>query len=390
MNRVVLIFALSVCACDNLNGNDAAHGQEESHAEDAHSDDAHSQGSDHSDEVHLSAEASELAGIRVGVAERRSLTGGVAIPAEVKFEPTSTAHVGPLVSGRITRVAAALGDRVKPGQLLAVVASSDASEVRARLDSTRAKLGAAESTLRRQQQLSTEGIGAEKLLIEAQAQVAELRSELKGLRRQLAVFGAAGGGSIALKSPIDGVVVSVHATLGETATPDQSAFIVTDPTKVWVRGNVPELEIGHVQQGSTAVVRLHAFPELVMSGTITYVAPALDEGTRSLPIRVTLETPDPRLRSGLFGSVEFVGRADERPVVIPASAVATLDGQTVVFVPGDEPNSFRPKAVSLGRRAAGRFEVRNGLKEGAPVVVDGAFTLKSALRSEELSEGHAH
>jgi cobalt-zinc-cadmium efflux system membrane fusion protein len=128
-----------------------------------------------------------------------------------------------------------------------------------------------------------------------------------------------------------------------------------------------------------------------MAGTITYVAPALDERTRSLPVRITLEVPDARLRSGLFGSIELVGgTADERVLVVPADAVATLDGQTVVFVPADEPNSFRPQPIGLGRRAGGYFEVRSGLEEGARLCVSGAFTLKSVLRSGELSEGHAH
>jgi cobalt-zinc-cadmium efflux system membrane fusion protein len=265
------------------------------------------------------------------------------------------------------------------------------SAARSRLDQARARLAAAESTLRRQQQLSTEGIGAQRSLIDAEAQVGELRAEVEGLRRQLSVLGSGSGGELALTAPIEGVVVAVHGTLGEIATPDQAAFIITDPTKVWVRGNVPELELARVQAGSAAIVRLHAFPDVTMPGTITYVAPALDERTRSLPVRVTLDAPDARLRSGLFGSIELVGGgADERVLVVPADAVATLDGQTVVFVPADEPNSFRPQPVALGRRAGGFLEVRSGLEEGGRLAVSGAFTLKSALRSGELSEGHEH
>jgi len=359
--------------------------------EDGHGEEVGRREGGHENEVHLTAEALERAGIRVAVAERRALTGGVAIPAEVQFEPSSTAHVGPLVSGRITKVSVALGDRVTRGQLLGVVASSDVSAARARLDQARARLAAAESTLKRQQQLSSEGIGAQRSLIEAEAQVGELRAEVDGVQRQLSVFGSGSEGELALTAPIDGVVVAVHGTLGETASPDQPAFIVTDPTKVWVRGNVPELELGRVQAGSAAVVRLHAFPDVAMAGIITYVAPALDERTRSLPVRVTLQAPDARLRSGLFGSIELVGgSADERVLVVPADAVATLDGQTVVFVPADEPNSFRPQSVALGRRAGGLFEVRSGLEEGARLAISGAFTLKSALRSGELSEDHEH
>ena len=258
MNRMLLTSFLFVALSSGCNKGDATggHAEEGGRREEA----GHREGG-HENEVHLSAEALERAGIRIAAAERRALTGGVAIPAEVQFEPSSTAHVGPLVPGRITRVSVALGDRVRRGQVLGVVASSDVSNARARLDQARARLTAAESTLRRQQQLSTEGIGAQRSLIDAEAQVGELRAEVEGIRRQLSVFGSGSAGELVLTAPIDGVVVAVHGTLGETATPDQPAFIVTDPTKVWVRGNVPELELARVQVGSGAVVRLHAFPD---------------------------------------------------------------------------------------------------------------------------------
>jgi cobalt-zinc-cadmium efflux system membrane fusion protein len=340
--------------------------------------------------VTLSPEALKRAGIRLAPAERRALTGGTSIPAEVQFEPSSTAHVGPLVPGRITKVSAALGEHVKRGQALGVVASSDVSAARSRLDQARARLSAAESTLRRQQQLSSEGIGAQRSLIDAEAQVTELRAEVEGVRRQLSVFGSGSAGELTLSAPIDGVVVAVHATLGETVTPEQPAFIVTDPTKVWVRGNVPELELSRVQAGSQVVVHLHAYPDVAMLGSVTYVAPALDERTRSLPIRVSLKNPDARLRSGLFGSIELLGAGDERVVVVPADAVATLDGQTVVFVSAGPPGRFEARAVELGRRAGALFEVKSGLEEGTSLAVTGAFTLKSALRSGELAEAHSH
>jgi cobalt-zinc-cadmium efflux system membrane fusion protein len=71
-------------------------------------------------------------------------------------------------------------------------------------------------------------------------------------------------------------------------------------------------------------------------------------------------------------------------------AVATVEGQTVVFVPAGEPHSFRPQPIALGRRAGSFFEVRSGIAEGERLAVSGAFTLKSTLQSGELSEGHEH
>lgn len=339
--------------------------------------------------VHISREAREHAGIRVGVPERRVLFGGTAVPAEVQFDPSSTAHVSPLVPGRVTQVTVQLGERVRRGQLLGVLASTDVSAARARLSQAQARLAAAEATLRRQRQLSEEGIGARRALVEAEAEVGQLRAEVDGLRRQLSVFGSGKAGDLALTSPIDGVLVGVHATLGETASPDQPAFVVTDPTRVWVRGHVPELEIARLELGAAVVVRLHAFPELEMPGVISYIAPALDESTRALPIRVTLTQPDPRLRSGLFGTIELLGAApDERVLTVPEAALATVDGDSVVFVASEDGETFRPRPVVLGRRARGFVEVRAGLSDDVPIALSGAFTLKSVLRESEFAGGN--
>jgi membrane fusion protein, heavy metal efflux system len=340
------------------------------------------------DRVKLTAEAIKRAEISIGKVERRSLSSGAAIAAEVQFDPTSTAHVGPLAPGRITSVAVELGQAVKRGELLGVVSSGDVSGVRSRLVQARARQSSANATLRRQEQLAREGIGAQRALIEAQTAVSELHAEVEGLERQLSTLGSGDKGELKLVSPIDGVVVSVRGTLGESASVDQPVFVVTDPKRVWMRGDVPELEIPRLALGEVAVVRVHAYPDLELHGTITYIAPALEERTRSLPIRVSLNEPDPRLRSGMFGSVELLGTgAETRALAVPVTAVTTLDGQDVVFMAEAESGAFRPVAVNLGRRAAGYYEVRAGLEQGDAIAISGSFTLKSALRAHELSDG---
>lgn len=352
-----------------------------------HEEGEHEEG-EHEGEVHVDPAAVETAGIRVGAAERRALSGGASLPGEIRFDPLSTAHVSPLVSGRFERVEAQLGQEVEEGAVLAVLASADVSAAQANLAQAQARLRAAETALERQRALVAEGVGARRGLVEAEAEEREIRAEVAGLRAQLGVLGS-GGGGIRLVAPISGVVVQVHATPGETASPEQEAFTIADPNAVSVYGQVPELAIAHVQEGIQVIFRPHAFPELALPGRIVYVAPAIEEATRSLPIRVVLERNDPRLRSGMFGAIELAGD-EARPVAVPVEAVVTIDGVPTVFVPGDEAGAFRPVPVQLGRRAGAYYEVDGGLEEGAPVVVEGAFTLKSALQAGELSEGHAH
>ncbi|MBZ0120708.1 MAG: efflux RND transporter periplasmic adaptor subunit, partial [Sandaracinaceae bacterium] len=283
------------------------------------------------------------------------------------------------------RVEVRLGDRVEQSQLLATIASSDVSQARSQLGQAQARMQAAQTALDRQRQLVGEGIGSQRALIEAEAEVAGLRAEAQGLQRQLGVLGSGRGGELRLEAPIAGVVVQMHATPGETAAADDPAFTIADPSAISVYGEVPELAVGRVREGLATIFRPHAFPDLALGGTIQYVAPAIDPETRSLTIRVALDHTDPRLRSGMFGSLELVGD-ERRPLAIPTDAVVTLDGQPTVFVPGDEAGAFRPLTVQIGRRAGRFYELRGGLAEGAPVVVAGAFTLKSALRSEELAE----
>lgn len=376
MSRGVLFILLLVCACSKPQKDD--------------DDDAPKPAAAPSNHVQLTAEAIKRAQISIAKLERRALSSGAAIAAEVQFDPTSTAHVGPLAAGRITRVAVELGQHVKRGELLGVVSSGDASGVRSRLVQARARQASAHATLRRQEQLAHEGIGAQRALIEAQTTVSELRAEVEGLERQLSALGSGSNdkGELSLLSPIDGVVVSVHGTLGESANVDQPVFVVTDPKRVWMRGDVPELEIPRLALGEPAVVRLHAYPDLALAGTITYIAPALEERTRTLPIRVSINEPDPRLRSGMFGSLELLGTdKDTRVLAVPVDAVTTLEGQDVVFVADSEPNTFHPAAVQLGRRASGYYEVRSGLQEGDNIAISGSFTLKSVLREADLSDG---
>ena len=237
--------------------------------------------------VHLSAEALERAGHPSCRRRRRALTGRrhprrSAVRAEQHGARRRWCRDASPESPSRSATS------VRRGQLLGVVASSDVSAARARLDQSRARLAAAESTLRRQQQLSTEG--HRRAAVAHRRGGAGRRTARRGRRpKATPALGVRLGsaGQLALTSPIDGVVVAGSRNArGDRDARPTGVFIVTDPTKVWVRGNVPELESWRrVQVGSAAVVRLHAFPDVTMPGTITYVAPALDERTRSLPDR---------------------------------------------------------------------------------------------------------
>ena len=149
--------------------------------------------------------------------------------------------------------------------------------------------------------------------------------------------------------------------------------------------------VGAVRTGMPATARLQAYPERAWSGEIDFVSAVLDEATRSAEVRMTLPNAEGLLKPGLFGSILVAGSdAGAPPVAVPESAVQELEGKTVVFVPAGEPNAFAARPVVTGARAEGWVELVSGLAENEKLVVEGAFTLKSAALAAELGEGHAH
>ncbi len=395
--RILFVFLLACSGSGETEGqphaeDDHEHGDEgEEHA--GHDHAAHGEG-DHQEhdegeheELRISPAAILASGIVVAAVERRALTGRAGWPAELRFDPQSTGHVTLPAPGRILSVEAELGQRVEQGDTLGFATSAAASGVVADRNRLRARLSVAEAALARHRQLANEGIGAARAVIESESEVAALQAELRGLSAQARVLGAAGG-RLRLRAPIDGVVVHVGVTRGETIGIDDVAFTVADPRAISVYGEIPEMSVGEVRQDLGVVFRPHAFRDVALPGNITYVAPALSPETRSLLVRVRLGEIDPRLRSGMYGSLELVGD-EEQVLAIPTTSVVTLQGAPTVFVPGHDEGLFEPKPVQIGRRGGRYYELLSGLDEGERIVVAGAFTLKGAMSTEGFAE-HEH
>lgn len=365
-------------------GTAAPRGGEDHHEEDEHGGER---------VVRISAEAVQRSGIRIDEVLAVPAAGGLEVPAEVQAEPDREAHVSSVVSGQVARVNVSVGDRVQAGQTLAVIRSVALGEARAQAARARANVEVAQANFRRQEELQREKIGAERNFLEAQAELRRAQAEQSAADRALEVYGRGGSGSeVTIKSPIAGRVLSRHATLGEVVAPSDVLFEVVDIARVWVLGRVYQQSAGLVREGASTVLTLQAFPGRTFSAPLDYVAPSLDEATRTLPVRVVLDNPDGVLRPGLFGTLS-ISPADATGETVPAvssGAVQRLGDETVVFVPADEEGEFRAVAVATGSRGGDLVRVQSGLAAGDRYVAAGAFVLKSELSRGELGEGHAH
>jgi Cu(I)/Ag(I) efflux system membrane fusion protein len=164
---------------------------------------------------------------------------------------------------------------------------------------------------------------------------------------------------------------------------------------VWIYAQVYENEANHVRPGQTVTVTVPS-SRRTHKGTITTVDPILDPVTRTVRVRVRIETPPENLKPETFVQVAIQVPLGEA-LAVPEDAVLDTGDHKIVFVKEGD-GRFEPRAVELGREAQEFLEVISGLKEGEDIVTSANFLIDSESRfkaavaafQENKNAGHTH
>lgn len=213
----------------------------------------------------------------------------------------------------------------------------------------------------------------------AQSELETLRRE--GKARQL----------LSLRSPAAGVVLQKPSVQGMRFMPGESLYEIADLTSVWLVAEIFERDLGLVQLGQAAKLRILAYPEREFTGKVVFIYPTLDANTRTARVRIELANPGGLLKPAMYGNVELAtGHTRGSVVAIPDSAVLDSGSRQVVLVQRGE-GQFEPRDVKLGMRADGQVEVLEGVAAGEQVVVRANFLIdaESNLRAALASFGKA-
>jgi cobalt-zinc-cadmium efflux system membrane fusion protein len=368
------------------------HGHVKAHADQEHHEtgasghgEAHQEG-----EVELTEAQIKAAGITLATAEPDSIRTTVELPGEIAFNADRTAHVVPRLAGVVEEVKADLGQQVKKGQVLAVIASTDLSERRSGLAAARKRLALAQTTYQREKQLWEEGISAKQDYLEAEQALREAELAVANAREQLQALGSDAGKPGALsrfevRAPFDGMIVEKDITLGETVSADAPIFTVSDLSTVWADIIVPAKDLGAVRVGSPAVVEATAFDSRA-EGTVSYVGSLVGQQNRAAKARITLPNPGGIWRPGLFVNVRVVAGEAKVPVAVKPDAIHTLEEKPVVFVRTD--HGFLAQPVVPGRRDGEAVEITQGLESGTPYALKNSFVIKSELGKGSAEHHH--
>lgn len=337
----------------------------------------------------LSEAQTKAAAIAVTPAGPAKLQAAQEFPGEIKFNEDRTAHVVPRLAGVAEAVPANLGQLVRRGQVLAVIASTSLSEQRSELLSAQRRLDGARVTFERERKLWQEKISAEQDYLQAQTALREAEIAVANSRQKLSAVGApataTGLNRFEVRSPFDGTIVEKHLTLGEAVKEDASIFTVSDLNTVWAEFAVGPKDLDVVRVGQRVVVSSTA-SQTKIQGVISYVGALLGEQTRTARARVSLANPQGAWRPGLFVTVSVLGNDQDVPLAVPAEAIQSVENQPTVFkaVPG----GFKATPVRPGRSDGKNVEILGGLQAGDQVATSNAFVLKAELGKASASHTH--
>jgi len=368
--------------------------------------DAHEHGGGH-EPAELSLSTAELKEFSIKLAQ---VTSGVIkqtldLTGEVVVEPKRLYHVVPRVSGVVLQVYKFLGDQVKAGDLLATLSSRELADAKARFVAADSLLKLANTTLQREYKLYREKITAESDYLAAKQAQAEMSINRQSAKQQLLALGLSKPAirSILrdadkdltlyeLRAPVDGIIIDKHAVSGEVLGINSRSFTVADLSQVWVNLIVYQKNLAFIHQDE-AVTVLSRFglngKELTTESRISWISPTLDEKTRSATARVVINNTEGQWRPGMFVSGKVTVAESPAMLVVPLTALQTIDGKKVVFIQHED-GDFGAQVVSLGRQDYRQVEILTGLQEGQNYVSKNAFTLKAQLQKGEFGEGHHH
>jgi len=307
----------------------------------------------------------------------------VEVKAPVDLRPLAQADVGAKTIGYLDAVLVDRGDRVKKGQLVALVRPSDLPDqlasARGSLAQAQAAVVLARANKERADRLAPSGVVSQQelqqaasALAAAEAALAAAQANVGGLATRL--------GETRIESPLDGVVSQRRLDPGALVGPASgTSSILTveriDELRVFIPVN--EREVGGLRIGQDAHVELDAFPDKSYGGKVVRISPAFDPVTRTLDAEVHVKNPG-ELRSGMYGRASIVTAVHRDALVVSASAVQISNDAHVVYVlHGDR---VKRVEIRVGVDGGTWLEVTGGLSRGDEIVTAGSDALSDGAQ----------
>jgi membrane fusion protein, heavy metal efflux system len=329
----------------------------------------------------------QMSHVQVLPVQSTTLTRSLRLTGAVAYNSFHTTPVITQVSGPVSRVVVAPGQKVTQGEPMLYVASPDYSQLRTNYLKAKAADSLAQMAFVRAQDLYEHHAIAQQNLEQAESAEVQASGDLVAAQAALKVMGvtdpdalvkAPPSFEVPVKAPIAGLVVEQDVAAGQLIQPGTTqCFMISDVRTVWVLVNVYQKDVPYVRVGDQVTIQTETYPE-AFHGRIAYVAAALDPSTRTLQARIETNNPGEKLKKDMYVVATVNAGTIPNAIALPDAAVLRdTENQPFVYAAASA-NQFGRRTVTLGESLNGQTQITGGLKAGDRVIGNGSLFLQFA------------
>lgn len=368
----LLILLLSACG-----GSGAAEGEQKGEHHDEH------QGA----ELELTSTQINAIGLKTAMMERKTLSGTLKVNGRLMLPPQDQAQVGTLMGGTIVRILVTEGQTVEKGQVLAELASTDFLQLQQDYLESAAQLAVKRADFKRQQDLHTDNINAERTFQQAQSDLLSAEARQKAMAEKLMLFGVepekftADGirSAFAVRAPIAGSLHTIGITMGQFAEPNKPLFDITDNRALHIDLTVFEQDLSQVREGQKVSFTIANDAHSSHEAEIYGINRSFEDGQQAVIAHARMKGIDDHLLPNMFIDARIHVKSDSA-LALPNEAIVSNGDDHFIFVQHEE-HGFKQVQVRTGVSDQGYTAVTPfvELEPNARVVVAGAYYLLSEL-----------
>lgn len=331
-----------------------------------------------------------------GLLSKRMVVPGAIVPSGDRI-----AKVSVRLLGTVAEVRKRLGDTVREGDVLAIIESREVADAKSQYLAARVAFDLQDTLFTRSKSLFESKVSSENDFLRAKTAFEDIRIKFDVARQKLFALGLTSD-QIAvlpqqpveslrlqeLRAPMSGRIAERRVDLGSLVGregQESELFVIVDSNVVWAELALAAADLAAVSEGQKITISIGSQND-PLPATIMFVSPLLDKDTRLARVVASVDNPAHVLRPGMFVTAEIPFQQVKADVVVPKTAVQSIEGQSAVFVRTS--TGFEPRKIVTGREDSRSFEVTSGLTAGDPIATANTFVLKADLGRGETSNAH--
>jgi len=337
-------------------------------------------------------------GIQTKIAGPGELSVTISTRGKIILHPDRLSHILPKISGVAKEARKNIGDRVKEGEVLAILESREMADIKANYLAAKEKEGLALSLLEREKRLHEKKVSAEQDYINAKSVYAEAKINIQLAKQKLHAFGIEDEEIKGLsnendpdlriydiRSPMDGIVIARHINKGEFIENTVTIYEIADLSTIWIEIGIYPKDLVRVKEGQMVDISLPVDKKIAQA-KIIYLSPIIQDETITAKAVAELKNPNGNWRPGSFVKVNIATEDVLAPIVISKEAIQEIDGKEFIFV--RVPEGFEKRQAQLGVSDNENVEILSGLSSGEEYASSKTFLLKADLSKKEAEHEH--